>query len=127
MSRNDSDKVYSTGSEESCPECWMPPADCICTPAQVGVSPGAGVTGQERGGAVRVRREVKGRRGKTVTVIFDLKLDAQKKQDLASELKQRCGCGGSVKDGLILIQGDRVQQVLEILKSKGFVVKRSGG
>jgi len=74
-------------------------------------------------GKVRVQRESKGRRGKTVTVITGLDLAQDELADLAGELKKKCGVGGSAKDGVITIQGDKVEIVRGELAGRGFVVK----
>jgi translation initiation factor 1 len=76
---------------------------------------------------VRVRREVKGRRGKTVTTIEGVPLTEGDLRDLASELKRRCGTGGSVKDGVIEIQGDHRDILVAELEGRGYTVKRAGG
>jgi len=78
-------------------------------------------------GVIRIRREVKGRGGKTVTVASGFQLDDNGLKQLAAELKRRCGTGGSVKDGEILSQGDHRESLLAELRQKGFVVKPSGG
>ena len=78
-------------------------------------------------GQVRVRREKKGRKGKTVSVISGLPLAAEELKDLAGELKRRCGSGGGVKDGNIEIQGDHVEDLLSVLTDRGYSAKRSGG
>jgi translation initiation factor 1 len=78
-------------------------------------------------GVIRIRREVKGRGGKTVTVASGFQLDDDGLKQLAAELKRRCGTGGSAKNGEILIQGDHRETLLAELKQKGFAVKRSGG
>ena len=78
-------------------------------------------------GIVRVRREVKGRKGKTVTTITGIPLDEERLHELASELKRQCGTGGSVKDGLIIIQGDHCDNLIALLQKKGYTVKRAGG
>jgi len=78
-------------------------------------------------GVVRVRREKKGRRGKTVTVITGLALDAKGLQKVAKQLKRRCGAGGTVKDGAIEIQGDHRDVLVEELGKQGHTIKRSGG
>ncbi|MBY0526382.1 MAG: hypothetical protein K2R98_23515 [Gemmataceae bacterium] len=75
----------------------------------------------------RVGRETKGRRGKGVTTVFDLTLDDAGIRDLAAKLKQRCGTGGTVKDGRIEIQGDQRDRLVAELESMGFKVKRVGG
>jgi len=76
---------------------------------------------------VRVGRETKGRRGKGVTTIFDLPLDENGIRELAAKLKQRCGTGGTFKDGRIEIQGDQRERLVAELASMGFKVKRVGG
>jgi len=76
---------------------------------------------------VRVRREVKGRRGKTVTTISGVPLPADALRALAAELKRRCGTGGSAKDGVIEIQGDHRDALVEELEARGYTVKLAGG
>ncbi|MGD9549174.1 MAG: stress response translation initiation inhibitor YciH [Candidatus Krumholzibacteriia bacterium] len=72
------------------------------------------------GGRLRIVRETKGRRGKTVTVISGLGLDDDGLAGLAAELKKACGVGGSSGDGVIVIQGDKQDAVAALLKKKGF-------
>jgi translation initiation factor 1 len=74
-----------------------------------------------------VQRERKGRRGKTVTTIRGVPLPPHELRELAAELKRRCGAGGSAKDGVIEIQGDPGDALLEALRSRGYTVKRAGG
>jgi translation initiation factor 1 len=76
---------------------------------------------------VRVRRERKGRRGKTVTTISGIPLRSDELEKLAAELKRSCGAGGSAKDGVIEIQGDHGDTLIEVLRSRGYTVKRAGG
>jgi predicted translation initiation factor SUI1 len=76
---------------------------------------------------VRVGRETKGRRGKGVTIVSDLPLDAAGLQQLAARLKQRCGTGGTVRDGHIEIQGDQRERLVAELEGLGYRVKRAGG
>ena len=78
-------------------------------------------------GVVRVRREVKGRRGKTVTTISGVPLASDALRELAGELKRRCGTGGSAKDGVIEIQGDHRDTLLAELEARGYTVKLAGG
>ncbi|MCL6414924.1 translation initiation factor Sui1 [Aestuariirhabdus sp. Z084] len=78
-------------------------------------------------GRVRVRRETKGRGGKTVTSISGLPLEGKALKDLAKQLKQRCGTGGAVKEGVVEIQGDHCDLMLAELTKRGFDAKRSGG
>jgi translation initiation factor 1 len=72
----------------------------------------------------RVRREVAGRRGKQVTTAAGLPLTAAGLAELAAELKRRCGCGGSVKEGTVVLQGDVVEAVAAELAARGFRVRR---
>lgn len=78
-------------------------------------------------GIVRVSRETKGRAGKGVTLVKGLALDAAALAALGKQLKASCGSGGTVKDGVIEIQGDHVERVIERLKKDGLTVKRAGG
>ena len=111
--------VYSTDSGRICPSCAKPQAGCICRKKQVPPLPADGV--------IRIRREVKGRGGKTVTVASGFRLDDDGLKKLAAELKRRCGTGGSAKDGEILIQGDHREIVLAELEKKGIAAKLAGG
>ncbi len=76
---------------------------------------------------IRVGRETKGRRGKGVTMVFDVPLDAAGLLELATKLKNRCGTGGTVKDGVIEIQGDQRDRLPIVLEEMGYRVKRVGG
>jgi protein-tyrosine phosphatase len=76
---------------------------------------------------VKVGRETKGRRGKGVTTVFDVPLDESGLLELAATLKQKCGTGGTVKDGRIEIQGDQRERIAAVLESMGYRVKRVGG
>lgn len=78
-------------------------------------------------GIVRIQRQTSGRKGKGVCVITGLDLDDRALMALASELKRRTGCGGSLKEGNIEIQGDHRDTLKQILEQKGFSVKFAGG
>jgi translation initiation factor 1 len=110
--------VYSTDSGRMCPDCRQPVAACQCRAAQA--SP--------RGdGIVRVSRETKGRAGKGVTLVKGLDLDDTALTALGKQLKTACGSGGTVKDGVIEVQGDHVERVMALLQAQGHKVKRAGG
>src|ERR671914_733185 len=79
------------------------------------------------GGRVKVRREVAGRRGKAVTTIAGVPLDDAGLRELAGRLKKRCGVGGSAKGGVIELQGDHRDAVVEVLRSDGYDVVLVGG
>jgi predicted translation initiation factor SUI1 len=76
---------------------------------------------------VRLGRETKGRRGKGVTTLSDVPLDEASLLELATKLKDRCGTGGTVKDGVIEIQGDQRDRLAAVLEGMGYEVKRVGG
>ena len=78
-------------------------------------------------GIVRILWQTSGRKGKGVSVITGLDIDDRALMSLASELKRRSGCGGSVKDGTIEIQGDNRELLKQMLEQKGFTVKLAGG
>ncbi|MFP4180610.1 MAG: hypothetical protein ACLFSA_11205 [Spirochaetaceae bacterium] len=78
-------------------------------------------------GAAKVRREKKGRGGKTVTAVYGIPLAGDELKELEKKLKQSCGSGGSVKGGVIEIQGDEVDKVIDLLKKEGFSAKKAGG
>lgn len=82
---------------------------------------------QTSDGFVRLRREVKGRGGGTVIVISGISLTAPQIKELAGVLKKKCGCGGTVKNGVIEIQGDHRDTLSAELKARGFKVKLAGG
>ncbi|MCA9512920.1 MAG: translation initiation factor Sui1 [Myxococcota bacterium] len=113
--------VYSSSHGRMCPDCSAPVAQCRCkrVRAQQAAASGDGVA--------RVRRETKGRGGKTVTTIEGLPLAPDALRDLAAELKRRCGTGGSAKDGVIEIQGDHRDVLMAELERRGFRAKRAGG
>jgi translation initiation factor 1 len=78
-------------------------------------------------GFARVRRETKGRKGKGVITISGLGIDAKALKELAKKLKKTCGTGGSVVGEVIEVQGDKREQIKQVLESNGFKVKFIGG
>lgn len=78
-------------------------------------------------GTVKVGRETAGRRGKGVTVVWETNLNDDGLKELCTKLKNKCGSGGTVKDGRIEIQGDHRDTVQAELEKIGYKVKRSGG
>lgn len=101
-----------------CPGCDQPVAQCRCG-TEVGRTQGSG--------RIRVGRETKGRKGKGVTVVTGLPLDAGQLAELARDLKAQCGAGGKVRDGVIEIQGDQRDKVVALLQARGYAARRSGG
>ncbi|WP_113631617.1 stress response translation initiation inhibitor YciH [Pectobacterium peruviense] len=78
-------------------------------------------------GIVRIQRQTSGRKGKGVCLVSGLDLDDAALDKLAAELKKKCGCGGSVKEGVIEIQGDKRDLLKQLLEAKGMKVKLAGG
>lgn len=114
--------VYSTGQGRRCPECGRALEDCRCRRSRAAAPP------PPRGdGVVRVGRETKGRKGKGVTVVSGLPLSPAELAALATELKKRCGTGGTSRDGVIEIQGEHRDVVVAELSRRGYTVRRSGG
>ncbi|MGI8802007.1 MAG: translation initiation factor [Solirubrobacteraceae bacterium] len=81
----------------------------------------------DRSGPAKVRRETAGRRGKAVTTVANVPLDDAGLRELAGALKKRCGVGGSVKDGVIELQGDHRTVVVEVLRARGHEAVLAGG
>ncbi|MGE0099657.1 MAG: translation initiation factor Sui1 [Hydrogenophaga sp.] len=111
--------VYSTEAGRMCPGCRQPVALCRCKAAAAAASVGDGV--------VRVSRETKGRGGKAVTLVKGLALDGAALNALGKQLRAACGSGGTVKDGVVEVQGDHVERVLATLLAAGHQAKRAGG
>jgi translation initiation factor 1 len=111
--------VYSTDGGRMCPDCRQPSSACTCK-ANAKAAP----TG---GGVVRVSRQAKGRGGKTVTLVKGLALDPIALAMLGKQLRTACGSGGTVKDGVIEVQGDHCDLVVAALKKLGHEAKRAGG
>lgn len=91
------------------------------------IKPEAPSIGRPKGdGIVRIHKETKGRKGKGVSIIKGLDLDDAPLKLLAAELKKSCGCGGSIKDGHIEIQGEMRDKIKQLLEKKGYTVKLAG-
>jgi translation initiation factor 1 len=100
-----------------CPECRRQLSQCVCNAKAATVGDGV----------VRVSRQTKGRGGKSVTLIKGLALDSVALALLGKQLRTACGSGGTVKDGVIEVQGDHCELVVEALKKHGHKAKRAGG
>lgn len=111
--------VYSTDKGRLCPECGVVKADCRCRLVKSAAPLGDGI--------VRLKRETKGRGGKSVTLVTGLPDDTDALKKRAKALKQRCGVGGAIKDGVIEIQGDQREVIKLALENEGFTVKLAGG
>ena len=105
--------VYSTDAGRMCPNCRQPVSICTCKKSAV----------PQGDGVVRVSRETKGRGGKSVTLVKGLALDALSLEAIGKQLRAACGSGGTVKDGVVEIQGDHCALVMEVLKKQGHNVK----
>ncbi|MDX1800696.1 MAG: translation initiation factor Sui1 [Marinobacter sp.] len=109
--------VFSTDQGRMCPDCRQPVEACQCGNSSA-------PTGD---GIVRVSRETKGRKGKGVTLITGVPLAEKELKALAKELKARCGVGGTVREGVVEIQGDQRDLLVPLLQARGWTVKRAGG
>ena len=114
----DSRPVYSTDQGRLCPGCGQPPNACRCK-QQAEVIRGDGI--------VRISRETKGRGGKGVSLVKGLELDEAQHKQLAAKLKAHCGTVGTVKAGIIEIQGDQRDKLFSYLEKQGHKVKLAGG
>ena len=112
--------VYSSdsGRINTCPTCGQSYKQCRCDQPS---------TSKKSNGIVRIMRDRKHRGGKTVTVITGVPASNEVITTLAQQLKKLCGSGGTVKDGVIEIQGDHCEKVLAKLSELGYKVKRAGG
>ena len=110
--------VYSTDTGRTCTGCGHPLKLCCCS-KEKNSHPGDGV--------VRISRQSKGRKGSGVCLITGVDLDGAELKNLAKELKKKCGSGGTVKNGIIEIQGDHRDILVEALIKLGFKAKSVGG
>lgn len=109
--------VYSTDPEPVtvCPRCGRAP--CICH--KIDLPP--------HQQTAYIKRDRKGRAGKTVTVIYGLQHTPATFKALLAALKESCGAGGTLKENELEIQGDQREKVAEKLKALGYKVKFVGG
>lgn len=116
-SSSNSGLVYSTESGRMCPGCRQALAACTCKARAVA----------KGDGVVRVSLQTKGRGGKSVTLVKGLALDAGALAQLGKQLRTACGSGGTVKDGVIEVQGEHCDLVMETLRKLGHQPRRAGG
>jgi translation initiation factor 1 len=108
------------GSGNRCPKCGWPVESCACAKKEETAGPLAGQR-------VRVSKSSAGRGGKTVTLVTGVEGGEAVLAPLAKTMKARCGAGGTVKDGVIEIQGDHVEAILALLSADGYRPRKSGG
>ena len=121
--------VYSSEVGRICPACGRKISVCECRGkgARARIAERAEAEAVKAGdGVVRVGRSTKGRGGKVVTTVVGVPGGEEEKKKLAAELKRSCGTGGSLKEGVIEIQGDHRDALVRELESRGFTVKRVG-
>lgn len=112
--------IYSTDSNnQNCPTCNKELRKCKCSSSST--------QAPSKDGIVRVGRETKGKKGKGISTISGLPLDDFDLKELAKQLKAKCGCGGTIKNGVIEIQGDHRDLLVKELTTKGYKAKKSGG
>lgn len=116
--KNNKNLVYSTDAGRICPGCGYPAGQCCCSSKQ-SMPKGDGI--------VRILRETKGRKGSGVCLVTGIPLAEKELTKLAKELKKKCGSGGTVKNGVIEIQGDHRELLADLLGKQGYTVKLAGG
>lgn len=109
--------VYSTDPdpEPLCPRCGRQP--CVCQVVDL----------PPRQQTAYIKRDRKGRGGKTVTVIYGLQHSSARLKELLKMLQSACGAGGTVKEAELEVQGDHRERVAEKLRELGYKVKFVGG
>lgn len=118
MKRKESARlVYSTEGSNNCNSCGKDLRKCRCDTQKM-------IKGD---GIVRIHRETKGRKGSGVSLVKGVDLENSELKKLAKELKKKCGTGGTIKAGVIEIQGDHRDLLLNLLRQKGYTVKLAGG
>jgi translation initiation factor 1 len=110
--------VYSTGIGTLCPNCRRAVRECVCP---------KGAPGAAKPAAIRVGRETQGRAGKGVTTVVGVPVNETQLAELAAKLKKRCGSGGTVRNGVIEIQGDHRDAIVAELIKMGWQAKKAGG
>lgn len=123
MKSSSSGLVYSTEHGTVCPRCSKPKGSCICQPASFQSSSPR----PAKDTIVRVGRQTKGRKGKGVTLITGVPLLGDELVKLGSRLKKLCGSGGTIKNGVIEIQGDHRDLLVDELQRQGWQAKKAGG
>ena len=109
--------VYSTEWGRMCPKCGRPVDGCTCKSSTIPSSDGI----------VRLQKQSKGRNGKPVTLIRGVLLNEKELQVLLKDLKKLSGSGGTLKEGVLEIQGDHREKIQTELQKRGFKVKLAGG
>jgi len=110
--------VYSTDGGSLCSGCGKPSNSCICK---------TGNLNSESDGIIRLSRQTKGRKGKGVTLVTGFQGTEEELKTLGKHLRQICGTGGTVKNGVIEIQGDLRHKIQQELLGAGYSVKLAGG
>jgi translation initiation factor 1 len=110
--------VYSTDTGRTCPGCGHPVKQCCCSTKK---------SRQQGDGMVRISRQTKGRKGSGVCLITGVDLGGTELKKLAKQLKKKCGSGGAVKNGVIEIQGNHREVLVDALIKLGFKAKLAGG
>ena len=118
--------VYSSEKGRICPGCGKPVSSCVCKKKKTN-NDSAAVRNYPDDGVIRITRETKGHKGKTVTRVGNIHLGESGLKDFARRLKTRCGTGGSIKDSEIIIQGDHRQVILDEIIKQGYRAKLAGG
>lgn len=117
--KKNSTRVYSTETGSICPSCGNKLKSCKCKEIS-----SSQISNDSK---VRVSRESKGRKGNGVSLISGLPLKESEMKVLAKKLKQICGSGGAVKNGIIEIQGEHRDKLVAELIKLGYLAVKAGG
>jgi translation initiation factor 1 len=114
--------VTGAGQVRYCKTCGKPEGECRCSEQRR-----MGNAALPKDGFVRLSLDRKQRRGKAVTLVANVPGDLDQLTSLAQQLRKLCGAGGSLKEGVIELQGDHRDKVEARLQALGYKIKRVGG
>ncbi len=124
------DKVSTEGGQSlgANPFAALNGAGLPAAPVRPIQNPQSKIQNQQNRGRVDIKRTTAGRGGKTVTIVTGFTgIGLPEKESLAKKMRNACGCGGTVKDGEIEIQGDQREKIAQILTDAGFRPVFAGG
>ena len=125
MSKNENRTVWSSESGDLRKKKILTPGTSLRNASQSSAGRGESLPPQQQ--TIYLHRESSGRGGKAVTLVKNLVLSTDDLKALAKKLKQECGTGGTIKEGVIEMQGEQREKVADTLRKLGYKVKIAGG